>query len=189
MKPQLVISKKRWDREFASGTWNYLDSSPIERARHAVIGMYCQLLKPAGAILDVGCGEGTLFDFLKDTQKRTYVGIDISSEAITKAQKKRSGFFVVSDALEFRAKKKYDVIVFSEVLYYLDEAAVFEKYRNYLKKNGILIVSLYRTNRHHFDERVWKSAKKYFKTIDSLELTGTAKKMKVTWKIALMRKI
>ncbi len=187
MNPQLIISKKRWDREFAGGTWDYLDSSPIERARHAVIGMYCQTHKPAGAILDIGCGEGTLFDFLNNVQKSTYLGIDISSEAIAKAQKKRSGSFVIGDALEFRAKKKYDVIVFNEVLYYLDEMAVFEKYRHFLKRGGIVIVSLYRTKHHQYDARVWRSAKKYFKAIDLLELTGAAKKMKVIWKIAIMK--
>lgn len=189
MNPQLVVSKKRWEREFAQGSWDYLDSSSIERARHAIIGMYCQTLKPSGSILDIGCGEGTLFDFLNDAQKDAYCGVDISSVAIAKAQKKRKGNFVVADALEFLPKKKYDAIILNEVLYYLDEIAVLKKYAGQLKNNGILIISLYRTKNHHYDERVWKHAIKYFTIIDSLELTGTAKKMKVTWKIAVMKKI
>lgn len=189
MNPQIGVSKKRWEREFALGSWDYLDSSPIERARHAIIGMQCQLFKPSGAILDVGCGEGTLVDFLNDAQKNKYDGIDISSAAIAKAQKKRKGNFVVADALEFLPKKKYDVIIFNEVLYYLDEIAVLKKYSGQLKNNGILIISLYRTKNHHYDERAWKHAKKYFTIVDSLELTGTAKKMKVIWKIAVMKKI
>lgn len=189
MNPQLVVSKKRWEREFAQGSWDYLDSSPIERARHAIIGMYCQTLKPSGSILDIGCGEGTLFNFLNDAQKNKYDGIDISSAAIAKAQKKRRGNFVTADALEFLPKKKYDAIILNEVLYYLDEIAVFEKYSGQLKKNGILIISLYRTKNHHYNERAWKHAKKYFTIVDSLELTGTAKKMKVIWKIAVMKTI
>lgn len=186
MKPQIVTSKERWNHEFSQGKWNYLDSSPIECARSAVIGMYCRMFKPSGGVLDVGCGEGTLFDFINDIQKRSYTGIDISSVAITKARKKRKGDFHVTDAMKYAPKKKFDAIVFNEVLYYLDEVDTFQRYISLLKPNGIVIISLYRTKDLHYDKRIWKNAKRFFNIIDSMGITGIAKRMKVTWKIAVM---
>lgn len=187
MKPQIIIPKHQWERQFQQGAWDYLDSSSIERARSAVIGMYCRSLKPSGTILDVGCGEGTLFDFLNDKQKSAYTGIDISDVAVAKAKKKRKGNFYATDAMEFVSKRRLDIIVFNEVLYYLDEIETFQRYSSLLKPNGIVIISLYRTKNLHYDKRTWKNAKRFFTIIDSIEITGTAKRMKVTWKIAVLK--
>ena len=34
------------------------------------------------SILDVGCGEGAISDFITPDQKKKYVGVDLSKEAI-----------------------------------------------------------------------------------------------------------
>jgi len=88
MAKQLEVESDEWNKEFSSGRWSCLDENPAERARHAVIGMYCRKYFPSGNILDVGCGVGTLVDFLSDKQKKKYIGIDISSEAINIGRKK-----------------------------------------------------------------------------------------------------
>jgi len=75
--PQLNITKNKWEKEFSAGKWDYLDSTPSERARSAIIGMYCQHFFPKGKILDVGCGLGTTTDFLIGSQKKQYLGVDI----------------------------------------------------------------------------------------------------------------
>ncbi len=188
MKPQIVISKQHWEREFAKGAWDYLDTSLVERARHAIIGMYCQTLKPSGSVLDIGCGEGTLFDFLNENQQKKYVGLDISETAIKKAKKKRSGRFIICDASDFKSKKKYDAIVFNEVLYYTDEVAIFGKYAELLKERGVAIISLYNTKKLHYDDRIWKNVRRYYEKIESIDISGTAKGMKVTWRISILKK-
>ena len=44
---------------------------------------------PNSSVLDVGCGEGAISDFLLPQQKARYVGIDISKEAIHLAKTRR----------------------------------------------------------------------------------------------------
>ena len=98
----------------------------VERSRIAVIGgvliqLYASNLN--ATILEIGCGEGAVTDFLTPIQKRGYIGVDISKEAIAIAKSKRmeGGMrFVVSAAHRFQPQNKFDVIVFSEVLYYTE---------------------------------------------------------------------
>ena len=102
MTKQLKVTSAQWNKEFSSGRWNCLDSDPTERARHAVIGMYCQKYFSKGNILDVGCGEGTLTDFLSSDQRKKYLGIDISSKAIKIAKSKRKLNFQCVAAEDFK---------------------------------------------------------------------------------------
>ena len=90
------VTKWQWNREFKSGKWDYLDSNPVERIRHSIISIFFSHYFPKGSILDVGCGFGTLTDFLSEKQKSRYLGIDISSTVIKKAkQKKMLSFYVL----------------------------------------------------------------------------------------------
>ncbi len=131
--PQLKVAKNKWEKEFSSGRWDCLNSNPTERARSAIIGMYCQKFSPTGKILDVGCGLGTVVDFLNNSQKKKYLGLDISREALKRARKKNVNFQNV-DFAKFRSKTKFDIIIFNEVLYYLDEGAAFNQALNSLAK-------------------------------------------------------
>jgi 8-oxo-dGTP pyrophosphatase MutT (NUDIX family) len=76
-------------------------------------------------ILDLGCGEGALSQFVP--QSDAYTGVDISAEAIEKAnQLYPSRKFMTADlaslaVTDFRATERYDAIVLNEVLYYLSE--------------------------------------------------------------------
>ena len=95
-KPQLKVSKNKWEKEFSSGKWDFLDIVPGEKARNAIIGMYCRHFYPNGSILDVGCGLGTVVDFLSRAQKNKYLGIDISNKAIEKANYKKANFKILT---------------------------------------------------------------------------------------------
>lgn len=188
MTKQLSISTKQWDKEFVSGKWDYLNLSPIERARHAIIAMYIQSLTPEGLVLDVGCGEGTLIDFLTPLLKKNYFGIDISSEAIKKAKKKRTARFSCIPAKDFTTKKKFNAIVFNEVLYYLDDKLILKQYSKLLNKDGFLVISLYRTNRKRYDRQIIKNSKKLFSVISTIEVSGKTKGQNVIWQISVLRK-
>lgn len=188
MNQQLNVSRDEWNQEFSSGRWDYLDSDLNERARHAVIGMYCQALLPSGAILDVGCGEGTLTDFLSEKQKKNYLGIDISDEAIKKAKQKRGLNFVVTAVEDFLSDKKFDVIVCNEMLYYVD----FRKTINHLEKmmsdKGYVIVSLYQTEENKLDEPIFVFLDSVLSRYKTTKLSGAVQGQEVMWTIALYTK-
>jgi len=183
--PQLKITKNQWEKEFSAGQWDYLDTIPAERARSAVIGMFCQHYFPAGKILDVGSGLGTTVDFLNEAQKQKYLGLDISEEAI-KRSKKKSVKFQNIDFSEFKTKNKFDIIIFNEVLYYMNETEVLKKASEFLAKNGKIIVSLYRMKNKRYDQKIWKASRKLFRSIEAVEIVGTAKKQSVTWRVEVL---
>lgn len=184
--PQLKISKKRWEKEFFAGRWDYLDFTPAEQARSAIIGMLCRHYYPKGKILDVGCGLGTTTDFLNEEQKKKYLGIDISEEAIKKARKKKATFQII-DFTNFKSSTKFDAIVFNEVLYYLDERAALKQVLNLLSNNGIVIISLYKMKNKRYDEKIWKTSRKLFKTMEVIEITSTIKRQEVTWRVETLK--
>lgn len=149
------ISTREWDRDFKKNKWSFIDRVAVERGRNSLITniMYSLYGGGSGAtisnLLDVGCGEGVLSDFLHGQQLQHYYGIDISPEAIKSARKKRSRenasatnpFFLSSDhfqvaaAMDFvpPAGLTYGAIVFNEMLYYTDYSKVLQKYAAYLE--------------------------------------------------------
>lgn len=107
------MSAEGWDLQFSTGKWDYLKTSPIERLRLSTMGTmiipsYFQYhhKKYPITILDMGCGEGLLVDYLlvipeeppDEIGNKTasssssagdsvyeYVGVDISKVAIQRA--------------------------------------------------------------------------------------------------------
>lgn len=179
-KQWIYDSPKSWDRQWARGDWAYLDIAPIERSRMAVIGVLIQsyVNNPNASVLDVGCGEGALADFLLPTQKPHYTGIDISKVAIHRAQKLRGSpmTFEVAIAHKYRPTKKFDVIVFSEVLYYVEFAKVLKQYEEYLTPNGIIVSSLYFQKKREMYKDIIEFSRSYFELLDNFELGGNTKK-------------
>ena len=182
----VVHTKEAFDSEFSNGRWSYLDGQGTERARHAAIVsvFYNQFgggaigpLASKGAtgskevvkrpppkrLLDVGCGLGTLSDYLQGAQRQMYLGVDFSDSAVDLARKIRSkggentgedgitplelDQFLQGNAETFQPpdNKKYGTIVFNEVLYYTDHKHVLERFATqYLEpENGIIVISLY----------------------------------------------
>ncbi|MCX6816286.1 MAG: class I SAM-dependent methyltransferase [Candidatus Beckwithbacteria bacterium] len=96
-------------------------------------------------ILDVGCCEGTLGKYLKQHKQAVVFAIDISSQAITQAQKNLDQAFTLNietDRLPF-PQKSFDVIICADILEHLfDPLAVLKKLKPFLKNNGIFILSI-----------------------------------------------
>lgn len=183
--PQLNITKNMWEKEFSTGQWDYLDFTPAERARSVVIGMYCRHFSPVGKILDVGCGLGTTVDFLNGIQKKKYLGLDISKEALKKAAKKKVSFQNI-DFAEFETKTKFDIVIFNEVLYYMDEKRALGQALNILLKDGKVIISSYRMKNKQYDKKIREASRKLFKSIEAIEITSIVKKQKVIWRVEVL---
>lgn len=142
-RPQQV-SAETWDREYRDGQWEYLRKMDSLAGLVSILG-YCQFLNPI-SILDAGCGEGLLAEKLKILPYKSYLGMDVSKEAIAIATNRLGddrSRFTVADAWAFETDERFDVIVFNQSLYYLtDPAGILKKYRAMLNPGGRIIVSM-----------------------------------------------
>ena len=175
-------SEKKWDAQWRAGQWSYMDKVAVERSKIAVMGVMGQLYSNAsGSVLDVGCGEGSLADFLSEQQRAQYVGVDLSKEAVLSGRRKRPHLrFVHAAAHHFRPRKEgrttFDLVVFADMLYYVEYENVLRQYDEFLNPNGIVIISIF----HHSEQLMYKNifdcAAKIFEKVDEVEVAGTTKK-------------
>jgi 2-polyprenyl-3-methyl-5-hydroxy-6-metoxy-1,4-benzoquinol methylase len=138
-----------WESQYRNGYWDFLKG--VEEVPHySVLAGYLRFLKPGGSVLDVGCGEGILQARIGSEAYSRYVGIDCSEAAISIACKNadRKTLFLAIDAAYYVPAEAFDVIVFNEVLYYFDDPlTVFDRYTRALRGNGVLLTSLFMTER------------------------------------------
>lgn len=144
-RSDVPITEDAWEDQYRSGKWEYLEQID-QLARYSIIISYMAYLRPGGAVLDVGCGEGILFERFRPYGFTWYEGIDISGAALTKLIEKQEEktLFLKADAEVYTPSTEFDIIVFNEVVYYFhDPMKTVERYTHYLKKDGVLIVSTF----------------------------------------------
>ncbi|MFC1620005.1 class I SAM-dependent methyltransferase [Candidatus Neomarinimicrobiota bacterium] len=165
-----TASKEEWDLQYSVGGWDQLNEIK-ELAHYSIITGYCTHLKPDGAILDIGCGEGILAKRLPPDNFSSYVGIDISREAILRAEKVQNEkvAFVCDDAMNYTPERSFDLIIFSECLYYFKQSVdTMRRYEKYRSEKGYIIVSMVSTPR---SKRIWKAIGRSFKPIDETRVS------------------
>lgn len=95
------------------------------------------------SILDVGCGDGTLAQYLR-TADNIILGIDISDSAIQRANKNNTysnvSYFQTSFEDFQENNKKFDAIVFVAAIHHMDMSNAIDKAKKLLTKNGVLII-------------------------------------------------
>ena len=99
----------------------------------------------AGNVLDVACAGGSLYSALEPNNEG-YVGI-VTSEVAVRAAKTRYPRAEISLARleDYQPQTRFDAVVFSEVLYYLDVTdAVYQvlRYSKFFTENGRLVISM-----------------------------------------------
>ncbi len=106
------------------------------------------------SFLDLGCGTGNLFYYMKDFKK--LVGVDISSKAIEIAKNKsfENAQFIVGDITTISLKEKFSGIYISTYLLqtFPDIKKVIKflfKIKTWLKKNGLIFFTW-------LDEQIYK---------------------------------
>lgn len=98
--------------------------------------------------LDLGCGVGTLCDFLYNKGIKT-TGIDISKDMIDICKRKNNNInFFVSDMTKYISEEKYDLITLTcdVVNHILEEdklGIIFSNVYNMLNDNGYFIFDIY----------------------------------------------
>ena len=169
------------DAIYASGEWDKL-RGVAEIGRYAVITGYCAHLG-ARSVLDVGCGEGLLAESLARSGIGDYVGVDFSPVAIAKAEEKgiSGARFVVGDADTYRPERRFDVIVFNEVLYYLQHPQrTVARLAEWLEPEGRIVVSVFRNQ----TDWVWKAIEPIGACVDAMTIAHGSG---LTWDLRLLR--
>lgn len=135
------MTQEQFDIEYAAGAWDRLNESR-QVGHYAVQAGLALHYKRADKVLEVGCGEGILSDYLPGSW---YHGVDYSVEAIQLAMHRRPlHYFEVGDIRTWFPNEKFSCIFFNEVLYYFeDPIRVMEKVACWLAPNGILVTSQY----------------------------------------------
>lgn len=173
----LQVAEEEWETHYSSERWEFLKEVG-QLAHYSVIVGYCCYFKQPGTILDIGCGEGILQEKLRPYKYSRYVGVDISTEAIHLAPNKQDErtLFVRADASRYIPNERFNIIIFNECLYYFkDPLSVMRRYANFLEENGLLIVSMYVTER---TKCIWKILEKSYTPDDEVRVTN---KSGVSW--------
>jgi SAM-dependent methyltransferase len=117
-------SGARWDQAFSAGKYAFLHK-PSEKARLKEIAeMIGRSIAEKGRceIVDIGCGEGLLLDYLAGLDVARYVGVDVSAVALSRLPDSVFPVAAINASLAQwhgdpppRARR---ILVASEVLYY-----------------------------------------------------------------------
>lgn len=165
-----VRRRRRWNRQYAAGEWAWL-ARPGELARYSVLAGYALELKPGGALLDVGCGEGLLRERLHPAAFTQYVGIDFE-EPIRRAAPRIDEHtrFVAADMNFFVPDVAFDVIVFNESLYlFRNVAEGLKRYETFLAPNGLFLVSMHGGPK---TEAIWTLLRERYPVIDEVTIAN-----------------
>lgn len=185
---------EEWDAEYREGRWGFL-LDVKEVARTGVISGWLRAMETSASVLDIGCGEGVLFGHLDAAALKSYVGVDISEEALALARIDRSrGRLVAADLASFAPEpgETFSAIVFNEVLHFAEDPGVeIRRYADWLAPGGIMAISMYapwkETGGGYAKVRAMETACEdpYWEILDALELVSQSKN--VRWRMRLLR--
>ena len=141
-----------------SDPWE-LRSSAYERQKYKrTLDRILERRKGSERVLEVGCSVGTFTRQLAENFQQV-VAIDFSDEAIARAAEycgeKRTIRFIRSNLQSLKLNDAFDVIVCSEILYYIDRrhsAAVCTQLKRLLAPNGVIVTVCEATSEPDFWE-------------------------------------
>ena len=181
----LLQSAQTWEAQYAAGKWDFL-AELSELSRFSILAGYICHLKPGGAVLDTGCGQGALLRRLPADSYSRYVGIDLSASAIAVARKHQGerSTFLAADCDDYFPEERFDVMVFNEVLCCLrDPLGTVERYVHSLNSGGLILVSLCTAARGSATI-LWRLRRAY-DTVDEVRLVHSRRK--VAWLCTALR--
>jgi trans-aconitate methyltransferase len=153
-----------WDRQYRSGDWDALHSLD-QLGHHALLAAYVGQMFPHAAVLEAGCGSARLLQLLKGFGIGSYHGLDLSEEAIRRARGLgiEGASFEVADFDRWQPPRRYDAIVFTEVLYYAPRPVdTVRRYVGALEQEGAFFVSMHRSANHGL---IWKKLEDDFEIV------------------------
>jgi len=113
------------------------------RYYHTALETLCASLVPPGAsVLEIGCSTG---DLLAAVQPGRGVGLDISAKTVEIARRKYPQYeFLVGDAEALPLSEKFDYVLMSDLLGYLEDVwAAFQSLQTITKPTSRVVITFY----------------------------------------------
>ncbi len=181
-----TIEPVELNNEYINGLWDALTGLE-EVARFGILSSLIINYKSSPKILEIGSGEGTLGKNLNMSKISSFVGLDISEEAIRRAneQKHLKEIYLEIDALNYDTQEKFDIIIFNECLeYFNNHDFLLKKYNKFLENDGIVIVSMFRESWSFRSEWMWSFIHKIYSPIDKIEVKNNKG---IKWDIEVLK--
>jgi 2-polyprenyl-3-methyl-5-hydroxy-6-metoxy-1,4-benzoquinol methylase len=158
-----------FDEKFGQGGWNFAAAGEIELA--TVVSCYLG----SGDLLIMGCGGASILENLDIKGLGSVLGIDLSGEAIRLADRFSSDrvTFLQADMVNFVCPRSYDVILFSESLYYVpatQRASLLKRLAGHLKPGGAIIATFSQVRRYR---KIIENIRRQFLTLQARTFTGS----------------
>lgn len=180
-----VVDAGGWNKDYKAGSWDRL-ADPAEAARYSVLTGYLRLIGGNPAILDVGCGEGLFRTRLGGQTFRRYVGVDVSSAAVERAQAlrdERTEFVVAPEP--HVGLGSFDIVVCNEMLYFIESPeTILDAIQPVLRPGGSLLSSNWR---HGGDVALHRMIDRRFDLVDRVDVHNTASP-RLRWRVSWHRR-
>lgn len=140
---------------------------------------FLKYIKKGDRVLDLGCGNGRLNKFLEEESKVEYLGIDNSNELLKAAKKNNpKAKFKKGDLLEIPEKdQSSDIIACIAAFHHIPTKKLrnkaLEEMRRVLKKDGILIITVWNLFQKKYKKYIWKSRIRSLLSFGKEEARGT----------------
>ncbi|MBS0328223.1 MAG: methyltransferase domain-containing protein [Proteobacteria bacterium] len=174
-----------WDGQLSGKFASRLGHSlSIDTRNEMIAQLVGHQMKSPKSVLDIGCAAGSLSAVLLSRGFESYVGVDISPLAVetaTKANRDPRVSFELGTAQKFETEKRFDLIVMSEILYYVDIediAAVIRTQLARLTPKGALCISLNLHPKSQAIQRVLGGMLRYVSGFMYQEKTGFDSKIR-----------
>jgi SAM-dependent methyltransferase len=181
------VSAELLDQQYREGFWNFLEDlgeMPNKMVTAGYVHHLAKNLSRPPRLLDIGCGDGNLLEMLRHFPYESYLGLDVSAEAVKqgKARNVPRAEFEVSDFTVQPPAGKFDFIISTgSICYATDPVAAMESLLPNLEPDGAFIVSLWR---YGHNSAIWRSLEKRFAVRDATVVTNN---QGVTWDIKVLR--
>ena len=180
-------TEQDWARAYTSGQLDYF-ADLDELARYSILAGYARVFGSGSRILDVGCGSGLLRQSLGDVAFTSYLGVDLSADAVEQARHRADDRtdFRVGDVMALDLPVA-DIVVLNEVLYFApDPGAMLDRIRSLLADGGILVTSIWR---HPADRVLWRLIDARFERLDAVLVRDEGSRLaRRGWRMACYRR-
>lgn len=139
---------------------------------------FLKYIKDNDSLVDLGCGNGRFYEFLKDKRKVRYLGIDNSKKLLEEAKKLTKAKFIEGDLLKIPVKTASTKVLACIAAFHhlpsreLREKSLKEMHR-ILKKNGKLLLTVWNLlAQPKYKKEVTKAKLKWLTTFGKYEKRG-----------------